>query len=64
MATDHDPLCERRAWHDPAEGTLCVYRERPCVESWRACESGAYNPSCCRWPKSCSVQEVVIPYGD
>lgn len=25
-----------------------------CVMAWPGCESGAYNPNCCRWPKSCS----------
>ncbi len=25
-----------------------------CVERWPECESGAYDPRCCRFPKSCS----------
>jgi hypothetical protein len=25
-----------------------------CVERWPECKSGEYNPSCCRFPKSCS----------
>lgn len=29
-------------------------RLRSCVERWPDCEEGAYNPSCCRFPKSCS----------
>lgn len=30
-------------------------RLRACVEAWPECETGAYNPSCCRFPKSCSA---------
>lgn len=30
-------------------------RLRACVEAWPDCESGDYNPSCCRFPKSCSA---------
>lgn len=29
-------------------------RLRICVEAWPECESGAYNPASCRFPKSCS----------
>lgn len=29
-------------------------RLRACVELWPECEEGQYNPSCCRFPKSCS----------
>lgn len=29
-------------------------RLRHCVEAWPECETGMYNPSCCRFPKSCS----------
>ncbi len=29
-------------------------RLRACVEAWPGCETGEYNPSCCRFPKSCS----------
>jgi hypothetical protein len=29
-------------------------RLRECVERWPECESGAYDPRCCRFPKSCS----------
>jgi hypothetical protein len=29
-------------------------RLRRCVEAWPECASGEYNPSCCRFPKSCS----------
>lgn len=30
-------------------------RLRACVEQWPDAEEGAYNPACCRWPKSCSA---------
>lgn len=30
-------------------------RLRACVEAWPDCETGDYNPSCCRFPKSCSA---------
>lgn len=29
-------------------------RLRECVEAWPDCATGDYNPSCCRWPKSCA----------
>lgn len=29
-------------------------RNPVCVEKWPECEDGAYNPACCRFPKSCS----------
>lgn len=29
-------------------------RLRACVEAWPECEPMAYNPACCRFPKSCS----------
>lgn len=30
-------------------------RLKACVDNWPGCESGDYNPNCCRWPKSCSA---------
>lgn len=30
-------------------------RLRDCVESWPEAETGAYDPRCCRFPKSCSA---------
>ncbi|GEL47422.1 hypothetical protein CHO01_25380 [Cellulomonas hominis] len=30
-------------------------RLRACVERWPEAETGEYNPSCCRFPKSCSA---------
>lgn len=29
-------------------------RLRECVEAWPDCETGEYDPRCCRFPKSCS----------
>ena len=31
-----------------------VVRNPDCVERWPECEDGAYDPRCCRFPKSCS----------
>lgn len=33
-------------------------RNALCVEAWPECEDGAYHPSCCRFPKSCSCAVV------
>lgn len=30
-------------------------RIRACVEAWPDCETGLYDPRCCRFPKSCSA---------
>jgi hypothetical protein len=30
-------------------------RLRNCVENWPGAETGAYDPRCCRFPKSCSA---------
>ncbi len=30
-------------------------RLRECVERWPECSTGAYDPRCCRFPKSCSA---------
>lgn len=29
-------------------------RLKSCVENWPGCYEGGYDPSCCRFPKSCS----------
>jgi hypothetical protein len=29
-------------------------RHASCVEAWPDCWTGGFNPSCCRFPKSCS----------
>jgi hypothetical protein len=31
-------------------------RDAACVERWPECESGSYDPRCCRFPKSCSCE--------
>lgn len=33
---------------------MSTRRLRACVERWPECETGEYNPACCRFPKSCS----------
>lgn len=33
-------------------------RSPECVKRWPECESGAYDPACCRFPKSCSYGEL------
>lgn len=33
---------------------MSARRLKACVESWPECETGEYNPACCRFPKSCS----------
>jgi len=35
-------------------------RLRECVDNWPGCYDGGYDPSCCRFPKSCSC-EVYDP---
>jgi hypothetical protein len=35
--------------------TAPARRLRACVERWPEAETGAYNPHCCRFPKSCSA---------
>jgi hypothetical protein len=35
-------------------------REASCVEKWPECESGLYDPRCCRFPKSCSCDSAAI----
>lgn len=52
LAPDADPA--------PAEASLRPYTRRlaSCVEQWFDCESGKYDPSCCRFPKSCSPHAV------
>lgn len=38
--------------HDPIAAP--TRRLRVCVDAWPECEEGAYDPRCCRFPKSCS----------
>lgn len=43
------------AWTEAAESLPTLPRRlRSCVEQWPECEPDAYNPACCRFPKSCS----------
>lgn len=30
---------------------------KTCRDRWPECESGLYDPRCCRFPKSCSAEE-------
>jgi len=30
-----------------------------CVERWPECEDGAFDPRCCRFPKSCSCEVEI-----
>lgn len=41
----------------PADKDL---REPACVERWPECESGLYDPRCCRYPKACSCDSAAI----
>lgn len=47
-------LLERTEPPELTEDDLRHRRLKHCVEQWSACESGEYNPACCRFPKSCS----------
>lgn len=38
---------------------LAQRRLKECVENWPFAMSGEYNPSCCRWPKSCSPHGLM-----
>jgi len=40
---------------DGARPLAPMRRLRACVESWPEAETGAYDPRCCRFPKSCSA---------
>lgn len=44
-----------------SEGPQADGRDASCVANWPECINGQYNPNCCRWPKSCSVQTSVGP---
>lgn len=46
---------ERIAEHSPRRRLLS------CIKEWPACDTGEYNPTCCRFPKSCSA--TVYPDG-
>lgn len=38
---------------------MSAARLQECVQRWPECESGAYDPRCCRFPKSCSCTSGV-----
>ena len=44
----------------PVESQIDHRRLKVCVENWPGCYEGGYDPSCCRFPKSCSC-EVYDP---
>lgn len=50
----------------PTDNRVRVTRNPTCVEQWPECEDGAYHPSCCRFPKSCScnVYDAAPVAGD
>ena len=35
-------------------------RSPDCIKQWPECESGAYDPRCCRFPKSCSCESGAL----
>lgn len=35
-----------------------IRRDSRCVTNWSDCSDGEYDPSCCRFPKSCSATSV------
>jgi hypothetical protein len=35
-------------------------RAADCIKQWPECESGAYDPRCCRFPKSCSCESGAL----
>lgn len=39
----------------PAEEKRDAETRAACLANWPDAENGAYNPSCCRFPKSCSL---------
>lgn len=47
--SDDEPA-ERRT-----EALALIQHNRECIARWPECESGAYDPRCCRFPKSCSA---------
>jgi hypothetical protein len=35
-------------------------RSPDCIKQWPECEPGAYDPRCCRFPKSCSCESGAL----
>lgn len=49
----------RKAVDYPEDGSYIVAEVDPqCLERWPECVDGAYDPQCCRWPKSCSCEVI------
>lgn len=44
-----EPAADQQEGRDNTDG-----RDPACVAQWPDCEDGAYDPRCCRFPKSCS----------
>lgn len=56
--TEHEDSNTGLTWPREAETPAAPEpprRLRACVENWPDAETGAYHPSCCRFPKSCSA---------
>jgi hypothetical protein len=57
-----DIIADIRALSDTPPGTMSGQlakqdlRAADCIKQWPECESGAYDPRCCRFPKSCSCE--------
>ena len=41
------------------ENDIRERRLKSCVDQWPECNSGEYNPACCRFPKSCSPHGYI-----
>ena len=58
-----DPL---RTLADTPPGTMSGQlakqdlRAEDCIKQWPECESGLYDPRCCRFPKPCSCDSAAI----
>jgi hypothetical protein len=51
-----DAMTELRAASAEARPAGLVERDPECVANWPDCYEGGYDPSCCRFPKSCSCE--------
>lgn len=52
------PVPERERLPGPED---CNGRDPECVKRWLDCFDGGYDPSCCRFPKSCSCGPRALP---
>ena len=50
------PVSERLPGAEDCDG-----RDPECVKQWPDCFDGGYDPSCCRFPKSCSCGPRALP---